>query len=77
MKSRISFIHDSDELIESPSTRRIQLCYNHLQYVCYKLMQTPSESLASGASDRHMVRMEMTQQTSYKDGSQQKTTWKV
>ena len=49
LKSRSSFMHDTDELIESPSTRRIELWYNHIQYVPYKLMQTPNEPLASGA----------------------------
>ena len=47
MKSRSSFIHTTDKLIGSPSTLRIELWSNHLQSVPYKLMQTPSKSLAS------------------------------
>ena len=50
MKSRSSFMHDTDELIDSPSTRRIELWSNHLQSVPHKLMQTLRESIASGAS---------------------------
>ena len=50
MKSRSSCMHDTDELIDSPSTLRIELWSNYLQYVPHKLMQTHRESLASGAS---------------------------
>ena len=42
LKSRNSFIHATDELIQSPSTRRLVLPH--------RLPQTPSECLASGAS---------------------------
>ena len=50
LKSRNSFIHATDELIQSPFTRRLEQLYQHLQYVPHRLPQTPSECLASGAS---------------------------
>ena len=49
LKSRSSFMYDTGELIDSSSTRRIKLWFNHLQSVLYKLMQTLKESLASDA----------------------------
>ena len=45
-----SFIHATDELIQSPSTRRLEQWSQHLQSVPHWLPQTPSECLASGAS---------------------------
>ena len=50
LKSRNSFIHATDELIQSPSTRRLEQWFQHLQPVPHRLPQTPSECLASGAS---------------------------
>ena len=50
LKSRNSFIHATDELIQSPSTRRLEQWSQHLQSVPNRLPQTPSECLASGAS---------------------------
>ena len=50
LKSRNSFIHATDELIQSPSTRRLEQWSQHLQSVPHRLPQTPSECLASGAS---------------------------
>ena len=50
LKSRNSFIHATDELIQSPSTRTLEQWSQHLQSVPYRLPQTPSECLASGAS---------------------------
>ena len=50
LKSRNSFIHARDELIQSPSTRRLEQWSQHLQSVPHRLPQTPSECLASGAS---------------------------
>ena len=50
LKSRFNFIHDTDALIKSPSTRRIEMWHNPLHYVPHTTMQTPRESLASGAS---------------------------
>ena len=49
LKSRSSFMHDTDKLIDSPFTRRIELWSNHLQSVPHKLMQTHREYLTSGA----------------------------
>ena len=48
-KSRNSFIHATYELIQSPSTRRLEQWSQHLQSVPHRLPQTPSECLASGA----------------------------
>ena len=50
LKSRNSFIHATDELTQSPSTRRLEQWSQHLQSVPHRLPQTPSECLASGAS---------------------------
>ena len=50
LKSRNNFIHATDELIQSPSTRRLEQWSQHLQSVPHRLPQTPSECLASGAS---------------------------
>ena len=50
LKSRNSFIRATDELIQSPSTRRLEQWSQHLQSVPHRLPQTPSECLASGAS---------------------------
>ena len=50
LKSRNSFIHATDELIQSRSTRRLEQWSQHLQSVPHRLPQTPSECLASGAS---------------------------
>ena len=50
LKPRSSFMHATDELIESPSARRIGLWTNHLQSVTNTLIQTSSKSLANGAS---------------------------
>ena len=50
LKPRNSFIHATDELIQSPSTRRLEQWSQHLQYAHHRLPQTPSEFLASGAS---------------------------
>ena len=50
LKSRNSFIHTPDKLIQSPSTRRLEQWSQHLQSVPHRLPQTPSECLASGAS---------------------------
>ena len=50
LKSRNSFIHATDELIQSPSTRRLEQWSQHLHSVPHRLPQTPSECLASGAS---------------------------
>ena len=50
LKSRNSFMHATDELIQSPSTRRLEQWSQHLQSVPHRLPQTPSECLASGAS---------------------------
>ena len=50
LKSRNSFIHATDELIQSPSTRRLEQWSQHLQSVPHRPPQTPSECLASGAS---------------------------
>ena len=50
LKSRNSFIHATDELIQGPSTRRLEQWSQHLQSVPHRLPQTPSECLASGAS---------------------------
>ena len=49
-KSRNSFMHATDELIQSPSTHRLEQWSQHLQSVPHRLPQTPSECLASGAS---------------------------
>ena len=48
LKSRNSFIDATDELIQSPSTRRLEQWSQHLQSVSHRLPQT-SERLASGA----------------------------
>ena len=50
LKSRNSFIHATYELIQSPSTRRLEQWSQHLQSVPHRLPRTPSECLASGAS---------------------------
>ena len=50
LKSRNRFMHATDELIQSPSTRRMEQWSQHLQSVPHRLPQTPSECLASGAS---------------------------
>ena len=50
LKSRNSFMYATDELIQSPSTRRLEQWSQHLQSVPHRLPQTPSECLASGAS---------------------------
>ena len=50
LKSRNRFIQATDELIQSPSTRRLEQWSQHLQSVPHRLPQTPSECLASGAS---------------------------
>ena len=50
LKSRNSFMHATDELIQSPSTRRLEQWSQHLQSVPHRLPHTPSECLASGAS---------------------------
>ena len=50
LKSRNSFIQATDELIQSPSKRRLEQWSQHLQYVPHRLPQTSSECLASGAS---------------------------
>ena len=50
LKSRNSFIHATDELIQSPSTRRLEQWSQRLQSVPHRLPQTPSECLASCAS---------------------------
>ena len=49
-KSRNSFMHATDKLIQSPSTRRLEQWSQLLQSVPHRLPQTPSECLASGAS---------------------------
>ena len=43
-------MHATDELIQIPSTRRLEQWSQHLQSVSHRLPQTPSECLASGAS---------------------------
>ena len=48
LKSRNSFIQATDELIQSPSTRRLEQWSQHLQSVPYRLTQTPSECQAHG-----------------------------
>ena len=50
LKSRNSFIHATDKLIQSPSTRRLERWSQHLQSVPHRLPQTPNECLVSGAS---------------------------
>ena len=50
LKFRNSFIHATDELIQSTSTCRLEQWSQHLQSVPHRLPQTPSECLASGAS---------------------------
>ena len=50
LKSRNSFIHATDELTQSPSTRRLEQWSQHLKSVPHRLPQTPSECLASSAS---------------------------
>ena len=50
LESRNSFIHATDELIQSTSTRRLEQWSQHLHSVPHRLPQTPSECLASGAS---------------------------
>ena len=40
LKYRSNFMHDTDKLINSWSTRQIELWSNHIQYVPHKLMQT-------------------------------------
>ena len=50
LKSRNSFMHATDELIQSPPTRRLEQWSQHLQSVPHRLPQTPSACLASGAS---------------------------
>ena len=45
-----SFMHTTDELMQSPSTRRLEQWSQHLRSVPHMLPQTPSECLASGAS---------------------------
>ena len=50
LKSRNSFMHATDELIQSPSTRRLEQWSQHLQSVPDMIPQTPRECLASGAS---------------------------
>ena len=44
-------MHATDELIQSPSTSRLEQWFQHLQSVPHRLPQTPSECLASGSSD--------------------------
>ena len=50
LKSRNNFIHATDELIQSPSTLRLEQWSQHLQSVPHRIPQTPIECLASGAS---------------------------
>ena len=44
LKARSTFMHDTDTLINSPSTRRIKLCSNYLQSAPDKIMQTSREA---------------------------------
>ena len=55
LKSRNSFIHATDELIQGPSTRRLEQWSQHLQYVPHRLPLTPSECLASGNIQMRMT----------------------
>ena len=54
LKSRNSFIHATDELIQIPYTRRLDQWSQHLQCIPHRLPQTPSECIYSKWCIRHM-----------------------
>ena len=50
LKSRNSFLHTTEELTNEPASQRIEQWSTHLRAVPHRLLQVPTESLASGAS---------------------------